>query len=753
MKKNFLLIVLLLLVFAFDADAQLNYLLSATSRPYVAVTGGISPPLIMSAPTNANPPWTLSDEGFAHVPIGFTFNYDGKNCDSVTICANGFITMGDTITTRVRPLSLYENRLATGSFGFLDAHVKPVIAPFWDDLDLVDVNNLVYKTIGHSPFRVFTVEWKKTKWTFESTDAALSMEVKLYETTNVIEFHYKDEGGLPFVARAFASIGISSSYDYRDFISLQNSSANPSISLLRANDSITVKPANNQVYRFTPALIKTPAPFQHAIAYTNKKASFKLTSGGPGFYEYAVTRSSIPPASGMGSFGPNISVSSLAPATTYYAYARSNFFGLFRSQWVCDSFTTAVNPVSAPYHISGDPSMYPYVPADIRTHDLYDTAAGHYPHTDVPWNVVTDLPNVGDTSIWALTALNFSNANEWLFTPGLKLNSGKVYQLKFGYLSFASQSPGAISSIEVKYGEATGATAMTSGMLFKRDDIITDFNEDGWIDFEDTTIEIRPTHTGVYYFGFHNLTLFDISGPVPIIGNISIEEKSTLRPTAFALTGKTNSDDNVLNWSNNKAAGNTEVQRSSDGINFTTIGLMPSTRERRQPIRFLKSFGETREKEASAKGKDVTTLSKSRFEVEFKEHRNNSKNKKDSYDFTDHNAKGLNFYRLKKTGKKGKITYSNVVTLKNDQHLVSINVYPNPVKDILDIRLTGGGNNEITFLITDVSGKTVNTKTIKEVKRGGLLQLDISQIVPGAYILKAVCKDGCENVVTKFIKQ
>ncbi len=41
------------------------------------------------------------------------------------------------------------------------------------------------------------MEWKKTKWTLESTQPALSIELKLYETTNIIKFDYKDEGDTP----------------------------------------------------------------------------------------------------------------------------------------------------------------------------------------------------------------------------------------------------------------------------------------------------------------------------------------------------------------------------------------------------------------------------------------------------------------------------------------------------------------------------------------------------------------------------
>jgi hypothetical protein len=79
----------MLLALSINSNAQLNYLFSASSKPYVPVEGGIAPHLIMVPPFNGNPPWTLSDEGFAQVPVGFTFNYNGKEYDSVTVSANG----------------------------------------------------------------------------------------------------------------------------------------------------------------------------------------------------------------------------------------------------------------------------------------------------------------------------------------------------------------------------------------------------------------------------------------------------------------------------------------------------------------------------------------------------------------------------------------------------------------------------------------------------------------------------------------
>ena len=131
MKEIHLVTIVTLFALSLNSNAQLNYLFSASSRPYVSAEGGTAPQLIIVSSFNADPPLTLSDEGFAQVPIGFRFNYNGKNYDSVTICANGFVTLGDTRYRRHSPLTLYGNSLARGPFPV--EGIKPVLAPFWDD--------------------------------------------------------------------------------------------------------------------------------------------------------------------------------------------------------------------------------------------------------------------------------------------------------------------------------------------------------------------------------------------------------------------------------------------------------------------------------------------------------------------------------------------------------------------------------------------------------------------------------------------
>jgi hypothetical protein len=136
-----------------------------------------------------------------------------------------------------------------------------------------------------------------------------------------------------------------------------------------------------------------------SISYTNNKVSFDIKADGENKYEYALSNSPVSPLSGIETKTESITAPGLVPASTYYVYGRSIKNNNFYSQWTADRFTSAVNPVKLPWHISGNPNVYPFWPTDVRV----QTPAGHFSNSDGDWNVITDFPNVGDTAIWALS--------------------------------------------------------------------------------------------------------------------------------------------------------------------------------------------------------------------------------------------------------------------------------------------------------------------------------------------------------------
>lgn len=141
----------------------------------------------------------LFDDGEADVSMDFPFTLYGLTSQDMTIGNNGAIRLGVS-GAQVRS----ENQPMT------DDTDNNLIAPFWDDIDN-NVGNVFHETIGTTPNRVFIVQWHQ-RGHFNNIGAS-TFQVKLYETTNVIEFHYLDVQfeNAEFDFGASATVGIGGS--------------------------------------------------------------------------------------------------------------------------------------------------------------------------------------------------------------------------------------------------------------------------------------------------------------------------------------------------------------------------------------------------------------------------------------------------------------------------------------------------------------------------------------------------------------
>lgn len=206
--------------------AQMNYNFTAVGGTFTALSGG--------GISNALSSNTADEILSSAINIGFPFQY---NCQSVTqfkVSSNGWMTFNTTLMG-----SLITNDLdGTGSL---------ILAPLWDDLQCR--NNVRYQTSGTAPNRVLTIEWLNMEWNYAASNAVISFQVKLYETTNIIEFRYRQESTA--VNSGSASIGINGSV-VGQFLSLNNTSTSPTASSTVETDNLSTKPANGQIYRWTP---------------------------------------------------------------------------------------------------------------------------------------------------------------------------------------------------------------------------------------------------------------------------------------------------------------------------------------------------------------------------------------------------------------------------------------------------------------------------------------------------------------------
>ncbi len=133
------------------------------------------------------------------VNIGFAFYYLGIPYAQVRLNTNGWLSFnltGEDANTHCNFIL------------FNTAQPSTAVSPWWDDLNADGNAKVSYVTSGTAPNRTFTAEWRNVlSYSFGST-ARLNFQVKLYETSGIIEFCYGDLMAGVHAVHEGASIGI-----------------------------------------------------------------------------------------------------------------------------------------------------------------------------------------------------------------------------------------------------------------------------------------------------------------------------------------------------------------------------------------------------------------------------------------------------------------------------------------------------------------------------------------------------------------
>jgi hypothetical protein len=110
------------------------------------------------------------------------------------------------------------------------------------------------------------------------------------------------------------------------------------------------------------------------------------------------------------------------------------------------------------------------------------------------------------------------------------------------------------------------------------------------------------------------------------------------------------------------------------------------------------------------------------------------------------------YYRLKMVDKNGLYTYSTVMKLHIGHAGFGINsLYPIPAKNELTVNWNAHSANEIQMIISDLTGRRLQTQILKPVTGNNQTKLNIQQLPAGTYIL--VIQSNEERLIEKFVKQ
>jgi hypothetical protein len=189
----------------------------------------------------------------------------------------------------------------------------------------------------------------------------------------------------------------------------------------------------------------------------------------------------------------------------------------------------------------------------------------------------------------------------------------------------------------------------------------------------------------------------------------------TLPVTLVNFRGEQNGSVNKLLWSTSTEANNKgfELERSADGINFTSLGFIASKAEN---------------------GNSSTAI---------------------NYNFDDTRPMtGTNYYRLKQLDKDGRYGYSNTVLLTRKVTEITLTrVYPNPARAELNLLISSPAAAKVTIVITDLTGTVVMQQPAQLVAGDNQHRMNVLHLAQGTYIIKAICANGCETAIHKFVRQ
>jgi hypothetical protein len=420
-------------------------------------------------------------------------------------------------------------------------------------------------------------------------------------------------------------------------------------------------------------------------------------------YQYAVTTSSTPPASGTVHGATSITENNLTPSTTYYFHIRANCGANgFSTSWSTLTFKTLCDPSALPYTENFNAAT-PAAPAPPDCMSVQNANGD-----GSSWVTFNGNGGTLPTKAIRYSYSSVNAANDWFFTKGLTMVAGDIYHLEFKYK--ASNGPEFVEKLEVKFGTRAGASAMTSPAIFTNDNIasaLADAYATASVDF------VVPT-SETYYLGFRVFS--DADQALLYVDDISIVKTGSLPITLTNFTGERQSIKNVLKWTTQTEQNNKgfELQRSADGVNYTSLGFTNSK---------------------ATNGNSNSSL---------------------TYLFDDVKPfKGNSYYRLKQVDKDGKFVLSSVVLLKGlkTTTLTLGALYPNPTKSLLNLVVTAPANDKINILVTDMAGKLVMQQAGQMVSGDNNIQLNVAKLPQGSYMIKAVCAAGCETAVSKFVKQ
>ena len=319
MKKITLWLFALFTCWQINAQVS-SYGFSQSAGTYTEITGGT----VLGVATN-------DDTNFNANPIGFSFVYNGTTYTQFSVNANGFLALGATVASSYTALS--------------GGATNNVIAALNGDLNGNTTGELSYQLSGTAPNQVLTIQWKNYRH-YNAAGDINNFQIKLYETTNVVEVVYGS-----FTQNATnrtRQVGLrgATAADFNNRTTTTNWSATTAGGTNAATCALqtAIVPTSGLTFTWTPPSCSAPGGFVSS-AITPNSATIAWNAASPvpstGYEYYYSDVNTAPTGAGTPINALTDNLSGLNPATTYYVWLRSDCGGTFSAWNGPFTFTTA----------------------------------------------------------------------------------------------------------------------------------------------------------------------------------------------------------------------------------------------------------------------------------------------------------------------------------------------------------------------------------------------------------------------------
>ena len=221
----------------------------------------------------------------------------------------------------------------------------------------------------------------------------------------------------------------------------------------------------------------------NVTAFTADTSWNDMAAGGALGYEYAITTSATPPASGTATTAIFYQATGLSAQTVYYLHVRSTCAAATFGNWATTTFTTACAPIAAlPWIENFDSVTTPAFPPcwSEQNGDYVTAVAGTYntPHSGA--NYLRDA--------WSAT-------NEFMWTPGFDLVAGTSYDFS-SWIQGDGDTSWTVDFFVNNAQNSTGATQLGAQYAVPGTGTIA------IQPYAQVTRSFVPATSGTYYFAF-----------------------------------------------------------------------------------------------------------------------------------------------------------------------------------------------------------------------------------------------------------